>query len=68
MKGIFLKDAETSRKNDLSNFTPVSILTTFSKKCEKVSKKIIDASTNNHLTLFASTYRESITRMDCRSR
>ena len=35
---VSLLDKGNFKKNDMSNFRPVSILTTFSKTCEKVTK------------------------------
>ena len=67
-KSIFLGDAKismvspldkgTSNKNDISNFRPVSILTTFSKICARVTQKLIDKAMDKYLSTFISTYRQ----------
>ena len=67
-KGIFPDDARialisllekgTSKENDISNFWPVSILTTFSKICGNVTKKLIDRYNCEQIFIsFTSTYR-----------
>ena len=69
-KGIFPDDAKiamvspfekgTSSKNDISNFRPVSILTTFSKIHERVTKKMIDKAMDKYLSeTFISAYRQN---------
>ena len=47
-------DKGTSNKNDISNFRPVSILTTSSKIYEKVTKKLIE-----NLSPFISANRQN---------
>ena len=67
-KGIFPDDARialisllekgTSKENDISNFWPVSILTTSSKICGNVRKKLIDRYNCEQIFIpFTSTYR-----------
>ena len=68
-KGIFPDNAKfamvspldkgTSNKNDISNFRPVSILTTFSKIYERVTKKLIDEVMNKYVSPFISAYRQN---------
>ena len=65
-KGIFRDDAMVSpfnkgfsNKNDISNFWPVSILTTFSKIYERVAKKLIDKAMDKYLSPFISADRQN---------
>ena len=67
-KGIFPDDAKIAmvspldkgtKKNDISNFRPVSILTTFSKIYERVTKKLIDEVMNKYVSPFISAYRQN---------
>ena len=67
-KSIFPDDAKIAmvspldkgtKKNDISNFRPVSILTTFSKIYERVTKKLIDKAMDKYLSLFISAYRQN---------
>ena len=41
-----------SKNKDISNFRPVTILTSFSKMYEKVTKRWIDAAIEKYLLLF----------------
>ena len=50
-------DKETSNKNDISNFRPVSILTTISKIYERVAKNLIDKAIDKYLSPFISAYQ-----------
>ena len=50
-------DKGTSKKNDKSNFLPVSILITFSKINEKVHVNLIDKTMNRYLFPFISIYQ-----------
>ena len=56
-----LFDKGTSKKNDLSNFQPVSVLTTFSKIYKKVTEKVIDTTMNKYLSPFVSAYQQNYT-------
>ena len=68
-KDIFLDDTKitmvlpldkgTSYKNDISNFRPVSILTTFSKIYVRVTKKLIDKAVDKYLSSFISVYQQN---------
>ena len=68
-KGVFPDDAEiamvspldkgTSNKNDTSNFRPVSILTKFSKRHERATKKVIDKAMDKYLSPFISAHRQN---------
>ena len=67
-KGIFPDDAKIAmvspldkgtKKNDISNFRPVSILTTFSKIYERVTKKLIDKAMGKYLSPLISAYRQN---------
>ena len=68
-KGIFPEDARiaivspfgqgTSNKNDIWNFRLVSMLTTFSKIYERVSKKLIDKAVDKYLSPFSFTYQQN---------
>ena len=49
----------TSNKKNISNFRPVSILTTFSKIYERVTKKLIDEVMNKYVSPFISAYRQN---------
>ena len=46
-------------KNKISNFRPVSSLTTFSKIYDKVAKRSLEADTNKFLSSFLSAYRKN---------
>ena len=52
-------DKGTSNKNDISNFRLVSILITFSKIYERVTKKLIDKAMDKYLSPFISAYRQN---------
>ena len=52
-------DKGTSKKNDISIFRPVSILTTSSKIYEKVTTKMIDKAMNKYLSPFISAYGQN---------
>ena len=85
-KDIFLDDAKItmvspldkgpSNKNDISNFRPVNILTTFSKIYVRVTKKLIDKAIDKYLSPFISVYQQNYStqhvlknrRMEGRSR
>ena len=68
-KGNFPDDAKiamvsplgkgTYNKNDISNFRPVSILTTFSKIYERVATKLIDKAMDKYLSPFIFAYRQN---------
>ena len=49
----------TSNKNDISNFRPISTLTTFSKIYERVTQKMIDKAMGKCLSSFISAYRQN---------
>ena len=49
----------TSNKTNISNFRPVSVLTTFSKIYERVTKKLIDQVMNKYVSPFISAYRQN---------
>ena len=49
-------DKGTSNKNNISNFRPGSILTTFPKIYERVTKKLIDKAMDKYLSPFISAY------------
>ena len=46
------------KKNEISNFRPVSILNTFSKIYEKVIKDQLVSGLDNYLSSFISAYRK----------
>ena len=68
-KGIFADDVKiamvlpldkgTSKKNDISNFRPVSVLTTSSKIYERFTKKLIVKAMDKYLSPFISGYRQN---------
>ena len=47
-----LTKKSTSKKNDISNVQPVSILTTFSKIYKSVTKKMINQAMNKYFLYF----------------
>ena len=52
-------DKGTSKKNDISNFQPVDILTTFLKIYEKVTTKLSYITKKKHSSPFISAYRQN---------
>ena len=55
----YLIDEGTSKKNDKSNFRPVSILITFSKIHEKVTINVIETTMNKYLSPSISAYQQN---------
>ena len=69
LQGVFPNDAKialvspldkgTSKKNEISNFRSVSILTTFLKKYEKVTKRFLGVHMSKLSSPFFSSYRKN---------
>ena len=57
-------DKSTSKTNEIFNFRPVSILTTFSKAYETVAKRSLEAHMNKFLSLFYNNYATGKVFMD----
>ena len=54
---VLLQERGIFKRNDISNFKSVNLLTTFPKVLELVTKNVIDASMKKYLSSFASAYQ-----------
>ena len=72
LQGVFPDDAKialvspldkgTSKRYEIFNFRPVSILTTLSKIYDKVAKRFLQPDMNKLLYPFLSAYRKNFSR------